>query len=105
MPLGPSLHLKTAVSALDDATVLLSRRGVDPAVFAGLAAIHVDPAEPFAANVLRLPEQLIINAAFAATRGIVEAHARSRGVAVLAVDIGEFGKAEAGLSCLSLLAR
>jgi dimethylargininase len=101
--LGPSLHLKTAVTALDDETVLVNRSGVDPAVFAGLDAIAVDPSEPFAANVLRLPSALVVNAAFAATRRIVEAHARSRDIPVLAVDIGEFGKAEAGLTCLSVL--
>jgi dimethylargininase len=104
VPLGPSLHLKTAVTALDDGTVLVNRRGVDPAVFDGMAVVDVDPAEPFAANVLRLPGALVVNAAFPATRRIVEAHARTRGIDVRAVDIGEFGKAEAGLTCLSVLA-
>ena len=104
VPLGPSLHLKTAVTALDDDTVLVDRHGVDPAVFEGMAVIDVDPTEPFAANVLRLPDALVVNAAFPATRRLVEAHARSRGIAVMAVDIGEFGKAEAGLTCLSVVA-
>jgi dimethylargininase len=104
VPLGPSLHLKTAVTALDDETVLINRLGVDPATFEGFAVIEVDPAEPFAANLLRLPRTLVLNAAFPATRRIVEAHARSRGIEVRAVDIAEFGKAEAGLTCLSVLA-
>jgi dimethylargininase len=102
VPLGPSLHLKTAVSALDDRTLLANRAWVDATRFASMQVIDVDPAEPFAANVLRLGKALIVNAAFPATRRIVESHARAHGLAVHAVDIGEFGKAEAGLTCLGI---
>jgi len=103
VPLGPSLHLKTAVTALDAETVLCNRAWIDPWCFGSMRVLKVDPAEPFAADVLRLRDRLIVNDAFPATRRRVEAHARARGIDVLGVDIGEFGKAEAGLSCLSVL--
>ena len=103
VPLGPSLHLKTAVTALDDETLLVNRAGVDPSRFRALRVIDVDQSEPFAANVLRLPRALVVNAAFRFTRRRIEAHAMAHGIAMHAVDIGEFGKAEAGLTCLSVI--
>lgn len=101
--LGRSLHLKTAVTALDDGTLLANRAWVDLAPFGAMRVLDVDAGEPFAANLLRLPGALLFNAAFPATRRIVEAHARTAGLEVRAVDIGEFGKAEAGLTCLSVI--
>lgn len=103
VPVGPSLHLKTAVTALDDRTLLANRAWVDTGPFGGLRVIDVDPAEGFAANVLRLRETLVVNAAFPATRRRIEAFARGRGLDVRAVDVGEFGKAEAGLTCLGII--
>jgi dimethylargininase len=103
VPLGPSLHLKTAVTALDDETLLANVDWVDVGAFGAMQVLKIDHGEPFAANVLRLDGTLVVNAAFPATRRIVESHARSRGLAAHAVDIGEFGKAEAGLTCLSVV--
>lgn len=104
VPLGASLHLKTAVTALDDHTLLANRAWVDTGPFDGLRVIDVDPAEGFAANVLRLRGTLVVNAAFPATLRRVEAFARGRRFDVHAVDVGEFGKAEAGLTCLGIIA-
>lgn len=103
VPLGPSLHLKTAITALDDSTLLVNRAGVDLTAFGAMRTLDVDPREPFAANVLRMPHALVVNAAFPVTRALVENHATAHGVRVHAVDIGEFGKAEAGLTCLSVI--
>jgi dimethylargininase len=49
--------------------------------------------------VLRLPARLIVNAANERTNALLA----ERGLDLLPVDIGEFGKAEAGLTCLSLV--
>jgi dimethylargininase len=103
VPLGPSLHLKTAVTALDDDTILVNPGWVDPAAFVVARVIEVDPQEAFAANVLRIGATLLVNQAFARTRERIEAHAQAGGLQVVAVDISEFGKAEAGLTCLSLV--
>lgn len=99
-----ALHLKTACTALDDETLLLNRDWLEPGAFAGWRAVEVDEGEPFAANVLRLGRTLVANSGFPRTLERVQAHAQRAGLEVLAVDIGEFGKAEAGLTCLSLIA-
>ncbi len=59
--------------------------------------------ETFAANVLPIGETLVANAAFPRTLARVRAHAERAGLRVCAVDISEFGKAEAGLTCMSLV--
>jgi dimethylargininase len=103
VPTGRSLHLKTAVTALDDETVLLNPVWVDRQAFDGLRVLEIDPSEPFAANALRLDDRLLVNAAFPSTRQRIEAHARGQGLRVEAVELREFGRAEAGLTCLSLV--
>jgi dimethylargininase len=98
-----SLHLKTACTALDDDTLLANPAWVDLTPFAGLRIVAVDAREPFAANVLPVGDARIVNAAFPRTRACVEAHCAAAGLRAIAVDIGEFGKAEAGLTCMSLV--
>jgi dimethylargininase len=94
-----ALHLKTCITALDDETCLVNRAWLDLAPFGGFRLIDVDPAEPWGANVLRLGRDLVMNAASPATVEIV----RALGYPVRVVNISEFGKAEAGLTCMSLL--
>ena len=43
------LHLKTAVTRVDDSTLLINRNWVDAENFNGFGLIDVDPSEPFAA--------------------------------------------------------
>jgi len=103
VPVSGALHLKTACTALDDTTLLVNPAWLDPAQLHGFDLISVADGEAFAANVLRLPGGLLVNAAYPRTRERVEQEAAARGARVSAVDIGEFGKAEAGLTCLSLV--
>ena len=107
VPVVGSLHLKTACTALDAQTLLLNPAwlvdGIDAAPFAGFKTIAVHADEPFAANVLPLGANLIANAAFPRTLERVSAHAQRAGLNVVPVDISEFGKAEAGLTCMSLV--
>ena len=100
-----SLHLKTACTALDDETLLLNPAWLDFGSFHGVRVLTVDADEPFAANVLPVGDARIVNAAFPRTRARVEAHCAAAGLRAIAVDIGEFGKAEAGLTCMSLVLR
>lgn len=93
------LHLKTCITALDDETCLVNRQWLDVTPFGGFGLIDVAPREPWAANVLRLPSGILMNAACPETTESV----RRLGYSVHAMDISEFGKAEAGLTCMSLL--
>ena len=92
------LHLKTAVTQIGPNTLIINPDWVDPTVF-GLEWIEVDRAEPFAANVLRLGETLVLPAEFPHTRRLLE----KRGFRVDAVHVSEMLKAEAGVTCCSVI--
>jgi len=94
-----SLHLKTAACAPDDDTVLVNRAWADAGPFAGLRLIDVPAAEPFGANVLRLPGAVVVSAAFPETTALV----RGLGHRVVPVDVSELHKAESGVTCMSLV--
>jgi dimethylargininase len=93
------LHLKSAVTALDDERLLLNRAWLDPSPLAGFELVDVAPEEPGAANVLRVAGTLVAHSGFART---IERVA-SLGYAVRTLDVSEFLKAEAALTCKSLL--
>lgn len=93
------LHLKSAASWLGGEAVLLNPDWVDGKHFAGLRCIEVDPGEPHAANVLQVNGTLVCPAAQVRTHERLE---RS-GYPVRAVDITELAKAEAGMTCSSLV--
>jgi dimethylargininase len=98
VPVEACLHLKTAATALPDDTVLANTRCVDPSAFAPLDVLAID--EPSGANVLLLGDRRVAVAASAPeTAELIKA----RGFAVDVLDIGEFEKVEAGLTCLSVL--
>ena len=93
------LHLKSAVTAVDDRTVICNPDWIDARSFDGYDAIAVDPAEPFGANVLRVRDAVICAAAYERTAALLRAH----GYDVRTVDVSELAKAEAGVTCCSLL--
>jgi dimethylargininase len=98
------LHLKTAVTfaGLDDRgvpTILFNPDWVDSEYFADTDTIAVPEAEPFAANVVRAGDRLIM----AAGSPVTAARLQNRGFNVVEVDVSELQKAEAGGTCMSLL--
>ena len=93
------LHLKTGCTALDDQTVLINPEWVDPSSFGKFKKVEVPDDEPFAANVLRIGNVICIHRGFRQTREVIE----KLGYYVEQIDISEFLKAEAGLTCMSLL--
>jgi len=98
VPVERCLHLKTAATALPDGTIVANLECVDPAAFAPLEVVAAP--EPAGANVLLPGEDRVIVAASAPrTAQLIE----TRGFAVTVLDIGEFEKVEAGLTCLSVL--
>jgi dimethylargininase len=60
--------------------------------------IEVHPDEPFGANGVRVGETIVLSASHPRTAERV----RARGLTVRTVELDEFEKAEAGVSCLSL---
>jgi dimethylargininase len=93
------LHLKSAATLLDDDLLLLDPRRVDPQVFAPAQTIAVDPAEEDAANVLTINGIVLISSSWPRTRERLLAHRLD----ARTVDASELEKAEAGLTCCSLI--
>jgi dimethylargininase len=93
------LHLKSAVTRVDDKTLLINKNWVDTSHFANFDLIEVDPSEPYAANCLPVGEVIIYPAAFPKTRTKLE----EKGYKVVAVDVSELAKAEGAVTCCSLI--
>ena len=93
------LHLKSAVTALGADRVLLNPSWVDARMFEAVDAVEVAPDEPYAANVLRIGEAIVSAAAHVRTIDAL----RADGYDVTTVDVSELAKAEAGVTCCSLL--
>ncbi len=93
------LHLKSACTALDDHTILVNSAGVDTSVFAGFELVEVAADEPGAANVVRVNGSILLNSQYPQTGEIIEQY----GYKVCAVDTSEFTKAEAAMTCMSLI--
>ena len=95
-----ALHLKTAITPLDDATLLVNPAWTDPGAFAErFDIVEIDPAEPFAANALRAGGSVVLPASAPKTIAKV----RELGFTVREFDQSELAKAEAGLTCMSVL--
>jgi dimethylargininase len=95
------LHLKSAVTALDAETLLVNAAWIDLAPLSGYDLVHVDPAEPWAANVLAVGGRVLVHDGFPRTRERLAA----RGYDLYPVDVSEFLKAEAGVTCKSIVYR
>jgi len=93
------LHLKSACTALDDHTILVNSAGVDTDLFEGYKLIEVAADEPGAANVVQANGSILLNSQYPKTGEIIEQH----GYRVCAVDTSEFTKAEAAMTCMSLI--
>jgi len=93
------LHLKTAVTRVDDKTLLINRKWVDVENFEGYDLIDVDESEPFGANCLPVGDAIIFAVAFPKTRIKLEA----RGYKIKSVVVDELAKAEGAVTCCSLI--
>lgn len=94
-----ALHLKTAVTWLGDDTIVANAGWVDLEPLRAFRKIEIDADEPFGGNVLRIGDSLVVSTAAPRTSESIAATGRD----VVAVDISEFHRAEAGLTCLSLV--
>ncbi|GAA4041573.1 arginine deiminase family protein [Sphingomonas rosea] len=99
------LHLKTGATyaGVDDQgrdVVLVNPDWIDPNVFEDVFLVPSAPGEDFGANALKAGDRLIYPSAYPRTAERL----RMLGFQVDEVDIGELEKAEAGLTCMSLIA-
>jgi len=93
------LHLKSAVTAVADDVLLVNPEWVSREAFGGYRFVDIDPAEPMAANALRVGDLVIYPKAFPRT---AERLARS-GLAIRPVDASEVAKAEGAVTCCSVV--
>ncbi len=101
VPVRGCLHLKSAVTQVAADALLINRDWVDAEALPKLRTIDVDPEEPGGANGLRIGDTVIYADAFPATRRRMQA----QGIAVRVVDVSELAKAEAAVTCCSLVFR
>jgi dimethylargininase len=99
VPIRRSLHLKSACTFIPPVTVVANRAWIDPAIFGGMNIIATHDSEPAAACTLTLADCTIVQASAPRTAERL----RSAGVKTRAIDISELQKAEAGLTCMSLI--
>jgi dimethylargininase len=93
------LHLKSACCYLGGDRILANREWFDHTALAGFNILDVPPAEPRAANVLRVGDTVLIPAVFKWTAEMLSVN----GYQPRPVDTTELMKAEAGVTCMSLL--
>jgi dimethylargininase len=94
-----ALHLKTACCSLGDGAILANRAWLDLEPLRQYRIIDVAPGEGRAANVLSIGGSVIVPACFPRTAEIL---ARA-GYKVRSLDVSELMKAEAGVTCSSLI--
>jgi dimethylargininase len=97
--LDDCLHLKSAVTRVDDQTLLINKNWVNPNLFENFDLIEIDLSEPNAANCLPVGDSIIFPTSFPRTCEKLE----KRGYDVITVDVSELAKAEGAVTCCSLI--
>ncbi len=93
------LHLKSAVTAVSENTLLVNPDWIDSSTFARYEIIKVHPDEAYGANGLRIGETVIYPVTFPRTaERLVQ-----RGIRIELVDLSELAKAEGAVTCCSLV--
>jgi dimethylargininase len=95
------LHLKSAVTAVADDTVLVNPQWLVDDPFDGYRRIEIDPAEEHAANALRAGDAVLYPEAFPRTAERLRAAAMD----LRLLDLSELQKAEGATTCCSVLVR
>jgi dimethylargininase len=93
------LHLKSACSYVGHDTILVNRSWIDCEPLSGFELLDVPEDESGAANALVVDDVVIMPASYPRTRALLE----ERGFRVRTIDVSELQKAEAGVTCTSLI--
>ncbi|MFH1313370.1 MAG: arginine deiminase-related protein [Candidatus Eisenbacteria bacterium] len=99
VPVEACLHLKSAVGRIAPRTLLINRNWVRGEVFREVDLVDIDPEEPQAAGALLVGETVVYPARFTRTRARLE----RAGIKVAPLRLSELAKAEAGVTCCSLV--
>jgi dimethylargininase len=97
VPIRDCLHLKSGCCYLGRGTMLANREWINADAFRGYRILDV--AEPWAADVLSIGDVMLMPAGFPATEALLT----REGFTVRTVDVSELQKAEAGVTCMSIL--
>lgn len=93
------LHLKTACTAISEEIILLNPQWVEPETFSDYKVLSVPKEEMWAANTIRVGDRILLQHGFPRTLELVSRNHNALEI----LNISEFSKIEAGLSCLSLI--
>jgi len=93
------LHLKSACSQIRDETILVNRSWIDVEPLRGFELIDVPEEEPAGASALLIKDVVLIPESFPKTHALLE----EQGFRVRTVEMSELQKAEAGVTCGSLI--
>lgn len=92
------LHFKTAVSLMDEDTILATRPMAESGIFERFKIIVVPTGEEAAANALRVNDIVMVGDCFPRTIDLIA----KEGFEVRPLAVTGIGKLDAGLSCMSL---
>jgi dimethylargininase len=95
------LHLKTACTYVGSNTLLANNAWVNTDQFDDVDVLPVGPDEPEAGNALVANGTVLMPSSFPATKAALI----DRGFRVVTVNVSELQKAEAGVTCCSILLR
>ena len=92
------LHFKTACALVDEETIIATPALAAAGCFPGFELVVTPAGEEKAANLIRLNDRVLIGADYPRTADMLAA----RGCDLVALDVAEIRKIDAGLSCMSL---
>lgn len=99
VPVHGCLHLKSACCSLGDRKILANAEWLDTGPLHDYRIVEVAPDEPGAANVLGIRDTVLMPSCFPHTEEIL----RREGFQIRTVDISELMKAEAAITCSSVI--
>ena len=94
-----SLHLKSACTAIDEETLFVNPDWVELDALKGFNLAYTPADEPWSANILRVGTTVCVQAGFPRAAELMERVAER----VEVIDMSELRKAEAGLTCSSII--
>lgn len=109
IPVPEGLHLKSALSAIDDQTLVVADNATSRAMALAISQTFAQSIQTIvvpdtvAANVLRLGQTLVLQAGYPQSEPLLRQACRERGLIPQTVSMSEFAKADGALTCCSVI--